>query len=37
MADTLIDENTYIPTGKPVIAGTRVPMHILMERLEAGG
>ncbi len=36
MADTLIDRNPDILGGTPVFAGTRVPVRILMEHLEAG-
>lgn len=36
MADTLIDRNPDILGGTPVFAGTRVPVRILLEHLEAG-
>ncbi|WP_419949782.1 DUF433 domain-containing protein [Candidatus Palauibacter sp.] len=36
MADKLIDRNPDILGGAPVFAGTRVPVRILMEHLEAG-
>ena len=36
MANTLIDRNPDILGGTPVFAGTRVPVRILMEHLEAG-
>ena len=36
MADELIDRNPGILGGTPVFAGTRVPVSILMEHLEAG-
>ena len=36
MNDTLIDRNPEILGGTPVFAGTRVPVRILMEHLEAG-
>ncbi len=36
MAETLIDKNPDILGGKPVFAGTRIPVRILMEHLEAG-
>ena len=36
MTDTLIDRNPDILGGTPVFAGTRVPVRILMEHLEAG-
>ena len=36
MADALIDRNPEILGGTPVFAGTRVPVRILMEHLEAG-
>ena len=36
MADALIDRNPDILGGTPVFAGTRVPVRILMEHLEAG-
>ena len=36
MADKLIDRNPEILCGIPVFAGTRVPVRILMEHLEAG-
>ena len=35
MTDTLIDRNPDILGGTPVFAGTRVPVRILMEHLEA--
>ncbi len=34
--DMLIDRNSDILGGTPVFAGTRVPVRILMEHLEAG-
>ena len=37
MTDALIDRNPDILGGTPVFAGTRVPVRILMEHLEAGG
>ena len=37
MTDTLIDRDPEILGGTPVFAGTRVPVRILMEHLEAGG
>ena len=36
MADQLIDRNPNILGGTPVFSGTRVPVRILMEQLEAG-
>ena len=36
MTDKLIDRNPNILGGTPVFSGTRVPVRILMERLEAG-
>lgn len=36
MTDALIDRNPNILGGTPVFAGTRVPVRILMEHLEAG-
>ena len=36
MADNLIERNPGILGGTPVFAGTRVPVRILMEHLEAG-
>lgn len=36
MAETLIDRNPNILGGTPVFAGTRVPVRILLEHLEAG-
>jgi len=36
MTDKLIDRNPEILGGTPVFAGTRVPVRILMEHLEAG-
>ena len=36
MADKIIDRNPEILGGTPVFAGTRVPVRILMEHLEAG-
>ena len=36
MTDNLIDRNPAILGGTPVFAGTRVPVRILMEHLEAG-
>ncbi|MYE01448.1 MAG: DUF433 domain-containing protein [Alphaproteobacteria bacterium] len=36
MADKLIDRDPEILGGTPVFAGTRVPVRILMENLEAG-
>ena len=36
MIDKLIDRNPNILGGTPVFAGTRVPVRILMEHLEAG-
>lgn len=36
MTDTLIDRNPDILGGTPVFAGTRVPVRILIEYLEAG-
>ena len=36
MADELIDRNPDILGGTPVFRGTRVPVRILMEHLEAG-
>ena len=36
MADRLIDRNPDILGGTPVFSGTRVPVRILMEHLEAG-
>ena len=35
MTDTLIERNPDILGGTPVFAGTRVPVCILMEHLEA--
>lgn len=36
MTDKLIDGNPNILGGTPVFSGTRVPVRILMEHLEAG-
>ena len=36
MNDSVIDRNSEILGGTPVFAGTRVPVRILMEHLEAG-
>lgn len=36
MAEDLIDRNPDILGGTPVFSGTRVPVRILMENLEAG-
>lgn len=36
MIDKLIDRNPDILGGTPVFSGTRVPVRILMEHLEAG-
>ena len=36
MTDTLIDRDPEILGGTPVFAGTRVPVRILMEHLDAG-
>ena len=36
MTDTLIERNPEILGGTPVFAGTRVPVRILIEHLEAG-
>ena len=36
MRDKLIDRNPDILGGTPVFSGTRVPVRILMEHLEAG-
>ncbi len=36
MKDRLIDTNVDILGGTPVFAGTRVPVRILIEYLEAG-
>ena len=36
MTDKLIDRNPDILGGTPVFIGTRVPVRILMEHLEAG-
>ena len=36
MVDKVIDRNPDILGGTPVFAGTRVPVRILMEHLEAG-
>ena len=34
--DNLIDRNPEILGGTPVFAGTRVPVRVLLEHLEAG-
>lgn len=36
VTDKLIDRNPAILGGTPVFSGTRVPVRILMEHLEAG-
>ena len=36
MTEGLIDRNPDILGGTPVFSGTRVPVRILMEHLEAG-
>lgn len=36
MTDELIERNPDILGGTPVFAGTRVPVRILIENLEAG-
>ena len=36
MSDTPIDRNPDILGGTPAFSGTRVPVRILMEHLEAG-
>ena len=35
MTDKLIDKNPDILGGTPAFSGTRVPVHILLEHLEA--
>lgn len=36
MTDTLINRDTDVLGGTPVFSGTRVPIRILIEHLEAG-
>ena len=36
MTDTLINKDTDVLGGTPVFSGTRVPIRILIEHLEAG-
>jgi len=36
MTEKLIDSNPDVLGGTPVFSGTRVPLRILMEHLEAG-
>ncbi len=36
MSDSIISRSSAILGGTPVFAGTRVPIRILMEHLEAG-
>ena len=36
MTEKLIDRNPGVLGGTPVFSGTRVPVRILMEHLEAG-
>lgn len=36
MTNTMISKDTEILSGTPVFSGTRVPVRILMEYLEAG-
>ena len=36
MTEKLIDKNPDVLGGTPVFSGTRVPVRILMEHLEAG-
>ena len=36
MTDTPIDRNPELPGGTPMFAGTRVPVRVLLEHLEAG-
>lgn len=36
MTNNLIDRNPEVLGGTPVFGGTRVPVQILMEHLEAG-
>lgn len=36
MTEKLVDRNPDVLGGTPVFAGTRVPVRILMEHLEAG-
>lgn len=36
MTDKLIERNPNILCGTPVFSGTRVPVRILLEHLEAG-
>ena len=36
MTEKLIDRNPDVLGGTPVFSGTRVPVRILMEHLEAG-
>ena len=36
MTEKIIDRNPAILGGTPVFSGTRVPIRILMEHLEAG-
>ena len=36
MSDELIERNPKILCGTPVFLGTRVPVRVLMEHLEAG-
>ncbi len=36
MEDSLIRSNPAVMMGKPVIAGTRIPVELILEKLSAG-
>lgn len=36
MTETLIQSNPSVMMGKPVVAGTRVPVELILEKLGAG-
>lgn len=36
MAETMIDSNPDVMMGKPVVAGTRITVELILEKLAAG-
>lgn len=36
MAETMIDSNPAVMMGKPVVAGTRITVELILEKLAAG-
>lgn len=36
MAETLIESNPEVMLGKPVVAGTRITVELILEELAAG-